>query len=380
MSIAGHLTRGGLAAVAAATTLPAVAPPTVVPVSPAEPAWLAPVIVAWAAVGLVAASGLGAFRRRGIVGPERLAPDESAWGPLAVLAGGFLALIVGTVVANGLVMAGLRLAHRRAAADVLQLVVGGAGEAVAVAVVLALVGEYGVGRTGLRRLGLTRRGVPTALAGGTAALFVLYPLIELAGSGVHAVYELLHLKQAAPHAVLQMMQRDRRPAMAVVAVLTASVVAPVAEELAFRGLLQTALGRAFNRLADRAGLAPAAGGEQPPPVRPAVVARGVRSVRPTLVTSGLSSDGPGVDEVVPLAYWTPPRTAHTRPAARWAAVVVTSVAFAAVHVEPAFLAPIFVLSLGLGFVYERSGNLWMNIVTHSLFNTAQIIFFLRSGG
>ena len=105
-------------------------------------------------------------------------------------------------------------------------------------------------------------------------------------------------------------------------------------------------------------------------------------------TDPLPSNPPSNPPVDPagrirLAYATPapgPAAVHTRAVARWAAVAVTSVAFAAIHGEPAFLAPIFVLSVGLGFVYERSGNLWMNIVTHGLFNGAQIVLFLATGG
>ena len=46
--------------------------------------------------------------------------------------------------------------------------------------------------------------------------------------------------------------------------------------------------------------------------------------------------------------------------------------FAAVHDNAAFVPPLLLLSVGLGFVYERSGNLWMPIVTHALFNAAEI--------
>jgi hypothetical protein len=64
---------------------------------------------------------------------------------------------------------------------------------------------------------------------------------------------------------------------------------------------------------------------------------------------------------------------------RWAAVITTSAIFAAIHVEPAFLAPLFVLALGLGYVYERTGNLWVTITAHALFNTAQIMLYFAAG-
>jgi membrane protease YdiL (CAAX protease family) len=60
---------------------------------------------------------------------------------------------------------------------------------------------------------------------------------------------------------------------------------------------------------------------------------------------------------------------------RWLAVVITSVIFAVVH--PLWMAPlIFVLSICLGYAYERTGNLWVPIVMHALFNTSSTIVFL----
>ena len=332
----------GLAAVVAraATTLPTTLP-TMAPAVDASdgPPWLIAALAGWAAVGLVAAGGLGAFRRRGIAGPERLRPWDSAWTLLGIIGGGLAAWIVGSMLAVAVVTTGLRVAHAHPSTDVTNLVVGGLGEAVAVAVMLALVrGFWSSSRSGLQLIGLSPRGIPNALAGGTAALFVLFPLVQLTGVAVIQVYRWLHLPQAKAHPVLEMMRADQGLAMAVAAVVTAAVVAPVAEELVFRGLLQTMLARLFSRAADVVASAARAG-----PVAPPV---------------------------------------HTRPAARWAAVVVTSAAFAAVHysAEPEAVVPIFVLSVGLGFVYERSGNLWMNTVTHGLFNAAQIAVFLTARG
>jgi Na+/phosphate symporter len=63
---------------------------------------------------------------------------------------------------------------------------------------------------------------------------------------------------------------------------------------------------------------------------------------------------------------------------RWAAVITTSLLFAAVHGQVAFFVPLFVLSAGLGFLYERTGNLWSTITVHSLFNLINTLLFLYS--
>ena len=64
---------------------------------------------------------------------------------------------------------------------------------------------------------------------------------------------------------------------------------------------------------------------------------------------------------------------------RWLAIIITSLAFAAVHGELAFVPPLFLLSLGLGYLYERTGNLWAPIAMHALFNGTQIVVFLVTG-
>lgn len=66
----------------------------------------------------------------------------------------------------------------------------------------------------------------------------------------------------------------------------------------------------------------------------------------------------------------------TGAAGRWSAVVLTSLLFAAVH--PSWTAPlIFLLSLCIGYVYERTANLWAAILIHALFNLTSTVIFLN---
>lgn len=57
---------------------------------------------------------------------------------------------------------------------------------------------------------------------------------------------------------------------------------------------------------------------------------------------------------------------------RWIAVTLSSAMFAAIH-DRWTIPPIFVLSLFLGFAYERKQNLWTSTVMHALFNLFNII-------
>ncbi len=69
---------------------------------------------------------------------------------------------------------------------------------------------------------------------------------------------------------------------------------------------------------------------------------------------------------------------------RWLAILATSALFAAMHrgsVEPYALVVLFVLSLGLGWAYEKSGRLTAPVTLHLLFNVANLtLAFLFVGG
>jgi len=58
---------------------------------------------------------------------------------------------------------------------------------------------------------------------------------------------------------------------------------------------------------------------------------------------------------------------------RWLAVIVASILFALVHEHWSIRIPIFALSLGFGYMYERTANLWVPIFMHAMFNGLSII-------
>jgi membrane protease YdiL (CAAX protease family) len=63
------------------------------------------------------------------------------------------------------------------------------------------------------------------------------------------------------------------------------------------------------------------------------------------------------------------RRATTYP---WVAVVIASVLFALVHEIWWMMPPLFVLAVGLGYVYERTRNIWATIFMHSAFNALSL--------
>ena len=99
-----------------------------------------------------------------------------------------------------------------------------------------------------------------------------------------------------------------------------------------------------------------------------------------LVPEFVPSSAPAYASVVlpipPIDYASAPRPPVGDSASmRWLAVVITSVVFAIIH--PLWTAPlIFLLSLCLGYAYERTGSLWVPIVMHAMFNTSSTLMFL----
>lgn len=60
----------------------------------------------------------------------------------------------------------------------------------------------------------------------------------------------------------------------------------------------------------------------------------------------------------------------------WLSILSTSILFAILHPYPAHLVPLFILSVGLGYAYEKSGSLLRPIFIHILFNGLSITFAL----
>jgi membrane protease YdiL (CAAX protease family) len=87
-----------------------------------------------------------------------------------------------------------------------------------------------------------------------------------------------------------------------------------------------------------------------------------------------------------IGYWTKPPslTPETQPipilpatsAARWFGIAASSAAFAVSHANWQHAPALFILSLGLGYSYERQGTLVAPILIHALFNTIPVALML----
>ena len=230
------------------------------------------------------------------------------------------------------------------------------------------------------RLGFTARRFPDGVAKGLLALVIVMPLMYAANFVTELAYYFTGYHHPPEHVLLKLMGESHSPLLRWWLIGGALVTAPFFEEYAFRGLLQTLLRETFIRWSEgfrTAAVAPPAPEFQaalapppPPDWRSASAEAGRCRVRAgeAVTLDYLSRPDPGrIDVPVPPE--------GERVWQTWAAIVVTSVAFAAIH--ETWTAPlIFVLSLCLGYAYERTGSLWTSITIHLLFNAIMTVSYL----
>jgi membrane protease YdiL (CAAX protease family) len=167
-------------------------------------------------------------------------------------------------------------------------------------------------KSGLARLGLSGPDYQKQVWIGIRAALLISPWVYLVNIVANQVF------QANPHAVLKMLDQELNLVTAILAAISAIILAPLAEEILFRGMMLGALIRK-------------------------------------------SKSRPAVNRKFPVQM----------------ANVATSLFFALLHAD-AWPAPlgIFVLSLGLGKLYISTGRLWPCIVAHAVFNSTGILGML----
>ena len=163
---------------------------------------------------------------------------------------------------------------------------------------------------GLKGLGLRLKTAPKDLGLAFLTLLAVWPLV-LAAMSLTLLFtrEFFGREYRIPqHEALKMITESPALPLQVLLVIVAVVVAPVVEEMLFRGLFQTTI-----------------------------------------------------------------RSYLQRP---WPAIVLTSVLFASIHQDMSHWPSLFVLALGLGYAYEKSGSLLRSIFMHALFNGISIVSVL----
>ena len=376
-----------------------------VPVNPDDPTASLTLAALTIGLGLALAWAAGVFRRGHLPGPERLPPGRPAW-PLVVVLGVGLFVWFGTQVAYGTYKQTELLRTEGPAARFDATNLGPADYAflatvpTAAAFVAMLVGNAAIGGGTWGRLGFALGQLAPGFLRGAAGFLIVMPLM----AGVSVLLELLYrrvgFQHPEAHELLEILDDSADPAVQWLIIGGAVVVAPLFEELVFRGHLQTLLRRGLWRLgAPRQpgppGL-PQPGGPYALPGTPPVPAHGPVALPALSPPGGMAAPVALVPAEMfaapvpplhpppqPLPY-SDPATPLARPAAwpAWGAIVLTSVAFSMVHAMWTWPL-IFALSICLGYAYERTGNLWVTVALHALFNGFQTFLFLyllRNGG
>jgi membrane protease YdiL (CAAX protease family) len=208
---------------------------------------------------------------------------------------------------------------------------------------------------GLRRLGLARTQLRIGIVAGALGTVVAVPLVFAVVELTQWLWQAMHYAHPSEHELLTVIGKSPSTFLKWVFVVSAVVIAPVWEEVLFRGHVQTICAYGVDRLLRYARRSTAAAAV---PTTPAPPQQG--------------GDTPVLEYAAPVA---PAPPAAPGVAERWGAIVVTSLLFAAVH-EAWTAPPIFFLSLCLGYAYERTGSLWTTIVMHAAFNATSTILFL----
>jgi membrane protease YdiL (CAAX protease family) len=200
--------------------------------------------------------------------------------------------------------------------------------------------------------------------------------------GVYAVNALaLRIWPVQKHPLEEMIRADHSAPTIVLALLSAVILAPAAEEMIFRGVLQpwfaAFLARTVRRLGSRntTVLTP----EEPLPLTDEIDLIGGLEAAPAC---GPLNPYEAPKAKIDIAFDQPAAKiypAWTRPLS----VVLTAALFGGIHVPqwPAPLA-IFVLALALGVLYARTGRLVAAIAMHACFNgiSTVAVFLAVSGG
>jgi len=215
---------------------------------------------------------------------------------------------------------------------------------------------------GLADLGLHRQEWQRQMGIGVRAAMLMTPPV--------CAIQFLTVRIWRPHAhpVEQMVLENLTPGVAILAVLSTMVLAPFIEELLFRGILQRWLGRfvEVQPLPTSTSQENGWSATQDPEIEPFLWDSEYAPPKGTPITPGSEL----LDSGYQLADHPSPRSSNLP-------ILFTSIFFGAMHLAqwPAPIA-IFVLSMALGTVYQRTNSLLASITMHATFNGMNTLVLL----
>jgi len=201
---------------------------------------------------------------------------------------------------------------------------------------------------------------------------------------VYLLQSLLSQLVKEQHPIIEMLQRHRELWVFALSGLSAVIIAPIAEELFFRVLLQ-------------GWLESLAGGPRPAPADPSQAA--VEQVPNLPLSAGpadpenpyspspsLASSRHGEPAAVEPGPAASPGARYSWGALRWdyLSIIVSSLVFSLMHLgHGADPIPLFFLALALGYLYQCTGRLLPSVVVHFCLNGCSMLalcFGAAAGG
>lgn len=242
-------------------------------------------------------------------------------------------------------------------------------------------------RARLRDFGLSLHNWRRQVALGVVAVLFLMPIVyAVQGACIYFLGISPAELEKNKHPLEKMLRETFSPHIAIVALVTAVIIAPAFEELLFRGFLQSWLVKVFDRLFERDEVPPPEKDPEPPPAGegrqiPPLAESPLYDPDLDRLPPGTEADTgfgeaaeesrlPARDDARHVAVETCDKP--YRPGSSFAvaaAIVLTSMIFAGLH-APQWPAPIplFLLALGFGLVAQRTGSLIAPICMHAIFN------------
>ncbi|HTL30755.1 MAG TPA: CPBP family intramembrane glutamic endopeptidase [Tepidisphaeraceae bacterium] len=205
-------------------------------------------------------------------------------------------------------------------------------------IIVIVIGHLGGKAGAAEELGFAPKQFLPGLGYGILGFIVVLPIVNWTLLFLKWFYDITHIKHPTEHELLRALGESGGTGAKLAIIAGATVIAPIFEEFIFRGHVQTVLVRVFARIRARRGL---------PLDLPLATSPDLRLEVDATPTPGIC----------------------------WLAILISSLLFAAIHAP--WMAPaIFVLSICIGYVYQRTGNLWSAIIVHALFNIVNTIEFL----
>lgn len=184
---------------------------------------------------------------------------------------------------------------------------------------------------GLAGMGLTVAQLPKTIALAGAYFVAAFGLAGLTLFITMYICSLAGYENVQQHMILELLADNPTLSFKILLIVSPAILAPITEELLFRGILQNSLLKLLTR---------------------------------KHATTALAIEADASDASTP------------RPIVRWAAIVIVATIFAIFHMDWQHWPALFVLGICLGYSYERHGNILIAIIAHALFNTLPIVAIL----